>query len=48
MWALVKPLAALHQAVSYLTIVDNLEPLVREELMHGLPQFLRLALAALR
>jgi Ser/Thr protein kinase RdoA (MazF antagonist) len=47
-WELAKPLCALHHSVSYLTIVNNLEPLVREELMHGLPDNLHRLLASMR
>jgi hypothetical protein len=47
-WELAKPLCALHHSVSYLTIVNHLEPLVREELMHGLPDNLHRLLASMR
>jgi aminoglycoside phosphotransferase (APT) family kinase protein len=36
-WELVRPLCALHHSVSYLTIDQNIEPLARDELFHGLP-----------
>jgi hypothetical protein len=47
-WAMAKPLAALHQAVSYLSIVQHLEPLVQGELSDGLHDFLGEVLAYLR
>jgi hypothetical protein len=40
-WALAKPLAALHQAVSYQHIVNSLEPIRRSENFSGLPYWLR-------
>ncbi len=46
-WKIAKPLSALHQAVSYLSIVENLEPMVRAEIIHGLSDFLRCMLASL-
>jgi hypothetical protein len=46
-WKIAKPLSALHQAVSYLSIVGNLEPMVRAELIHGLSDFMRYMLASL-
>jgi hypothetical protein len=48
LWELAKPLCALHHAVSYLSIVNHIEPLVREELLHGLPDNLKRILAAMR
>jgi hypothetical protein len=48
LWALVRPVCALHHAVSYRTIVHAIEPLVRDELLHGLPDFLRRVLAAMQ
>ena len=47
-WEVAKPLCALHHAISYLTIVNHIEPLVRGELFHGLPDNLRKLLAAMR
>jgi hypothetical protein len=47
LWELAKPLCALHQAVSYLSIVHHIEPLVREELLHGLPDNLKRILATM-
>ncbi|MCC6455917.1 MAG: aminoglycoside phosphotransferase family protein [Caldilineaceae bacterium] len=47
LWELAKPLCALHQAVSYRSIVNNIEPLVREELLHGLPDNLKRILAVM-
>lgn len=38
-WRLARPLHALHQAVSYLHILDNQEPLVHQELEDGLSGF---------
>ena len=47
-WELAKPLCALHHAVSYLTIVNHIEPLTRDELLHGLPDKLHDLLGAMR
>jgi Ser/Thr protein kinase RdoA (MazF antagonist) len=47
-WDLARPLCGLHHAVSYATLVNALEPLVRDELLHGLPDALRWLLAAAR
>lgn len=47
-WELAKPLCALHHAISYLTIVNHIEPLVRDELHHGLPDNLHRLLACFR
>jgi hypothetical protein len=46
-WRLAKPLAALHQAVSYLHILIGQEELVHSEMADGLRDFVRLALTAL-
>lgn len=46
-WRLAKPLAALHQAVSYLYILIGQEELVHTEMADGLRDFVGLALAAL-
>jgi hypothetical protein len=48
LWEIARPLCALHHSVSYLTIVNNLETLVRDELLHGLPENLRNLLAAMK
>jgi hypothetical protein len=47
-WELAKPLCALHHAISYLTIVNHIEPLARDELFHGLPDNLQRVLACFR
>jgi hypothetical protein len=47
LWELAKPLCALHHAISYLTILSNIEPLARDELFHGLPNNLHRLLAAM-
>ena len=47
-WELAKPLCALHHAISYLSIINHIEPLAREELFHGLPENLRRLLAVMR
>ncbi len=46
-FALAKPVGALHQAVSYLHIVKNVEPLAKPECASGVPDFLRVVLRAL-
>lgn len=47
-WELTKPLCALHHAISYLFILNHIEPLVRDELIYGLPENLRRLLAVMR
>ncbi len=47
-WELAKPLCALHHAVSYLTLINHLEPHTRDEIAHGLTDNLVWLLAALR
>lgn len=46
-WRLAKPIAALHQAVSYLHILLGQEELIHDEMTDGLREFIGLALAAL-
>jgi aminoglycoside phosphotransferase (APT) family kinase protein len=46
LWHLAQPLAALNQAISYLSIVDSVEPGTGGELTPMLPWWLRKALAA--
>jgi len=46
-WRLAKPLAALHQAVSYLHILIGQEEVVHEEMTDGLCEFIALTLAAM-
>ena len=48
LWELAKPLCALHHAVSYLSIINHLEPLTRGELYHGFPDNLHRLLTAVR
>ena len=47
-WRLAEPLAALHQAVSYLYILLGQEELVHREMAHGLGDFLKLAIKAVK
>lgn len=47
-WELAKPLCALHHAVSYASIANNIEPLTRDELLHGLTDSLRRILASFK
>jgi hypothetical protein len=47
-WELARPLCALHHSISYLSIVTNIEPLVRKELFDGLPDYLHRLLASMR
>jgi hypothetical protein len=47
-WELAKPLCALYHSISYLTIVNNIEALTRDELFHGLPDNLHRLLASMR
>jgi Phosphotransferase enzyme family len=46
LWRIAEPLASLNQAISYRSIIDNLEPGTGEELEPMLPWWLRKALAA--
>ncbi len=46
-WRLAKPLAALHQAVSYLHILLGQEELIHAEMTDGLQEFVTLAVAVL-
>jgi hypothetical protein len=48
LWEIARPLCALHHSVSYLSIVNNVEPLVRHELLHGLPDNLHNLLATMK
>jgi hypothetical protein len=48
LWELAKPLCALHHAVSYLSIIHNIEPRTVDELFHGFPDNLHNLLAAMR
>lgn len=48
LWEIARPLCALHHSVSYLSLVNNLELLVRHELLHGLPDNLHYLLSAMK
>jgi aminoglycoside phosphotransferase (APT) family kinase protein len=41
MWRLAEPLGALHQAVSYQHILATLEPMSKQEMIWGVPEWLR-------
>lgn len=47
-WVRATPLVGMHQAVSYLSIAEHIDPLRQGEMIDGLPHFLRQALTALR
>ena len=46
-WQLARPLAALHQAVSYLHILLGQEEAIHDEMADGLRDFIRLTVEAL-
>lgn len=47
-WELARPLCALHHSISYLVIINSVEPSTRDELYHGFPDNLKLLIASLR